>query len=144
MSIKDLNNVRHLPNKVDQGSRKPDLIGAAIITMPTSHTHSFVQVMNFINRKDKTIVFLSSETKSLSLCSVYLVNSNATVVTPNNSVQAIFYYITRQMVFITISRFIKINNVKLNYSYSYYVECIYLIANIATWTYYKANNTITK
>ena len=31
----------------------------------------------------------------------------------------------------------------LYYSYSYYVECIYLIANIATWTY-KANNTMSK
>ena len=31
----------------------------------------------------------------------------------------------------------------LNYSYSYYVECIQCIANIATWTY-KANNAVTK
>ncbi len=31
----------------------------------------------------------------------------------------------------------------LNYSYSYYVDCIYHVANIATWTY-KASNTMTK
>ncbi len=89
------------------------LIGEAITTTLTSHTHSFVEVMNFINRIDNTVVFLSSEPKSLSLCSAYLVNSNATVISPNNSVQAMFYYVTKQMIFITISRFIQINNVKL-------------------------------
>ncbi len=40
-----------------QGSRKPDLIGVAIITIPTNHTHSFVQVMSCINRKDNTAFF---------------------------------------------------------------------------------------
>ncbi len=74
-----------------------------------SHTHSFVQVTNFI---DNTVIFLSSEPKSISLCSA-LINSNSTVITPTNSVQAIYYYITKQIIFITISRFIQINNVKL-------------------------------
>ncbi len=78
-----------------------------------SHTHSFVQVTSFINRKHSTVVFLSSEQKSLSLCSA-LINSNATVITPNNSVQATFYYKLQSKLFLlTISRFIQINNVKL-------------------------------
>ncbi len=75
-------------------SSKPDLIGVAIIITPANHTHSFIQAMNFINRKDKTnIVFLSNEPMSLSLCSAYLIKLNDTVITPNNSVQAIYYII---------------------------------------------------
>ena len=72
---------------------KPDLIGATIITTPTNHTHSFIQVIGFINRKAKTIVSLSNEPKSLG--SVYLLNLNPSVITPNNLVQAIFYFITK-------------------------------------------------
>ncbi len=54
---------------------KPDLISAAIITTPTYHTHSFVQVVSFINRKKlKIMVFLPNEAKSLSVCSAYLIN----------------------------------------------------------------------
>ncbi len=94
--------------------RKPDLIGAAIIITPTNHTHSFVQVMSCINRKDNTVVFLSNEpNNNLSLCSAYLIYSNATVISSNNSVQAIFYYITKQMTFITISMFIQIISFQL-------------------------------
>ncbi len=74
-------------------SSKPDLIGVAIIITPTNHTHSFIQAMNFINRKDKTIVFLLNEPMSLSLCSAYLIKSNDTVIIPNNSVQAILCYL---------------------------------------------------
>ncbi len=88
-----------------QGSRKPHLIVAPIITTPTNCTHSFIQVMSY--RKDKTMVFLSNEPKSLCLCSAVKCNCKP------NSVQAIFYYIMKQMIFITISRFIQINNVKL-------------------------------
>ena len=107
--------------------------------------HPLIRSSNeFINRKDNTVVFLSNEPKSLSLCSVYLINSNATVITPNNLVQAIlFYYITKKMTFITISKFIQINSVKsqLLLSRRLYNYIIQLI--IATWTY-KANNTMTK
>ncbi len=55
-------------DQLKEGSKKPDHIGAAILTIPTNHTRSFIQLMSFINRKDYTVFFLSNEPKILSLC----------------------------------------------------------------------------